>query len=263
MAETSDDVGPSEDEEAPDQEATAEDAIGEEVTAEDATADESASITGLLEELGRDVGALVFRETQLAIVRNPRAVRRAVRDIAGAVVAGLALVTAFVFGNVAALDALRTVMSRSLAALVLGGAWLALGSVLALALSVRAGRVTGWRWWRVGKADRQDSLQELERARGEAERAVRETLGRLTPAVTVEIASAVASGTVGEVVGAGGDILEAGGDILEASDDVVEELTENLPAGSVVNQMWDVVLIPGRLGVKVATTVFKRGESRD
>ena len=61
--------------------------------------------------------------------------------------------------------------------------------------------------------------------------------------MTVEIASAVASGTVGEVVGAGGDILEAGGDILEASDDVVEELTENLPAGSVVNQMWDVVLI--------------------
>jgi hypothetical protein len=268
VAETSDDVGPSEDEEATDEEATdpeatAEDATGEDVTTEEAADESSESITELLGELGRDVAALFLRETQLAIVRNPRAVRRAVRDVAGALVAGLALVTAFVFGNVAALDGLRTVMSLSLAALVLGGAWLAIGSALALALSVRAGRVTGFRWWHVGRADRQDSLQQLERARGEAEQAVVATLGRLTPAVTVEIASAVASGTVGEVVEAGGDILEAGGDILEASDDIVEDLTENLPAGSVVNQMWDVVLMPGRLGVKVATTVFKRSDSRD
>jgi hypothetical protein len=25
--------------------------------------------------------------------------------------------------------------------------------------------------------------------------------------------------------------------------------------------MWDVVLMPGRLGVKVATTVFRRGDA--
>jgi hypothetical protein len=57
-----------------------------------------------------------------------------------------------------------------------------------------------------------------------------------------------------------GGAVEVGGDILEASDDMVEAIAEELPGGGVVNQMWDVVLIPGRFGVKVATTVLKRGE---
>jgi hypothetical protein len=60
-----------------------------------------------------------------------------------------------------------------------------------------------------------------------------------------------------------GGVVETGGDILEASDDVVEAMTEDLPAGSVVNQMWDIVLMPGRAGVKVATTVLRRGEPQD
>jgi hypothetical protein len=28
-----------------------------------------------------------------------------------------------------------------------------------------------------------------------------------------------------------------------------------------VNQVWDVVLMPGRFGVKIATTVLKRNDS--
>lgn len=238
------------------EEVTDEEATGEEVTGEDVTAEEARSITELSVQLGHDVGALVFRETQLAIIRNPRRVRRALRNLTAGLFAGLALVTAFAFANVAAMNALRTVMSGWLAALSLCAGWLAIGSALALALSVRAGRATGWRWWRAGRAGREGSLHELERARAEAEDAVRETLGRLAPAMTVEIATAVAGDTVGGVV-------NVGGDLLEATDDVVEELTENLPAGSVVNQMWDVVLMPGRLGVKVATTVLRRGEPRE
>lgn len=292
MAGTSDHVGSSEDEEATteeltgqdtaseeaaDEEATAEGGTGEHVTEEEAaaggeaaadeempgeelTAEEVPSITELTLKLGQDVGALVFRETQLAIIRNPRRVRRAVRDVTAGLVAGLAFVTAFAFANVAAMNALRTVMTGWLAALSLCAGWLALGSAFAFALSVRAGRASGWRWWRAGRAGHEGSLAEIERARAQAEDAVRETLGRLAPAMTVEIATAVAGDIAGDTVGS---VVEVGGDLLEASDDIVEELTENLPAGSVVNQMWDVVLMPGRLGVKVATTVLRRPPSRE
>jgi hypothetical protein len=34
------------------------------------------------------------------------------------------------------------------------------------------------------------------------------------------------------------------------------------PVG-VVNQIWDVALMPGRLGIRVATTVLKRDQSGD
>lgn len=60
--------------------------------------------------------------------------------------------------------------------------------------------------------------------------------------------------------GMAGGVVDAGGDVLEASDDMVEALAEDLPGGGVVNQMWDVVLMPGRYGLRVATTVLKRGE---
>jgi len=44
---------------------------------------------------------------------------------------------------------------------------------------------------------------------------------------------------------------------------MVEAMAEDLPGGGVVNQMWDVVLTPGRFGLRVATTVLKRGETGD
>jgi hypothetical protein len=243
VVETADEVAPSsaEDEEAQDQ-------------AEEA--DQSApSVTELLLELGRDVSVLVFCETQLAASRNLPEVRRTMRDITAALVAVLAFLTAFVFANVAALDGLTTVMARWLAALVLFAAWLVLGAALTLALMVRAGQVTGWKWWRVFREGPEESLEDLERARGDAEQAVRETLARLAPAMTVEIASASVA-AAGDMAG---DVVDVGGDLLESSDEIVEAITEDLPAGSVVNQMWDVVLMPGRFGVKAATTVLRRG----
>jgi hypothetical protein len=50
-----------------------------------------------------------------------------------------------------------------------------------------------------------------------------------------------------------------GDNVLEVSDEIVEVVTEQLPGGGVVNQVWDVALMPGRLGIKVATTVLRRG----
>jgi hypothetical protein len=244
VAETADEVTPS----------SAED---EETKDEEAKDDEAPSITELLVQLGRDVSVLVFCESQLAASRNLPEVRRAARDIAGALIAALAFLTAFAFANVAALNGLETAMSPWLAALALCAAWIGLGAALTLALMVRAGHVTGWRWWRVFWAGREESLEDLERARADAEEKVRETLTRLAPAMTIEIATASVAVT-GDMAG---NVVDAGGDLLETSDDVVEAITDDLPGGGVVNQVWDVVLMPGRFGVKAVSTVLRRGDS--
>jgi hypothetical protein len=207
-------------------------------------------------QLGREVSVLVFCEAQLAASRNMPEARRAVRDIAAALVAAVAFLTAFGFANVAAMLGLTSVLSSWLAAVVLTAAWISVGSALAVALMVRAGRVTGWKWWRVFSGGAEASLNELEQARAEAERAVRETLEQLAPAMTFQIAAAA----VPMATDAVGGVVDVGGDLIEASDDMVEGIAEDLPGGGVVNQMWDVVLMPGRFGVKVATTVLKRGE---
>jgi hypothetical protein len=224
---------------------------------EETTEPEAPSITELLVQLGRDVSILVFLESQLAASRNLPEVRRTSRDIAGALVAVLAFLTAFAFANVAAFGGLRAAdVSAWVAALILCVAWLVLGAAVTLALMVRAGHVTGWRWWRVFRAGPEESLEDLEQARANAEQTVRDTLGRLAPAVTIEIASASVS-VAGDMAG---DAVDAGSDILETSDRIVEAIADDLPGGSVVNQVWDVVLAPGRFGVKAATTVFRRGD---
>jgi hypothetical protein len=218
--------------------------------------DETQSVAELLVQLGREVSALVLCETQLAASRNMPEVRRAARDIAGAVVAAIAILTAFVFANVAALRGLSTILSGWLAALVLGGTWTALGATVLVALMVRAGHVTGWRWWRVFSAGPQEASQELERARADAQQGVRDTLEQLAPAITIEIATASVA-VAGDMAS---DVVDAGHDILETSDELVEAIADDLPGSSVVNQIWDVVLMPGRFGVRVAATVLKRGE---
>jgi hypothetical protein len=124
---------------------------------------------------------------------------------------------------------------------------------------VRAGHVTGWKWWRVFSAGPEATLKELDEARADAEQAVRDTLERLAPAISIEIATA-ALPVAGDMASG---VVDTGQDILETSDEMVEAIAEDLPGGGVVNQMWDVVLIPGRFGLKVATTVLKRDEPTD
>jgi len=215
---------------------------------------EDASVTALFVELGRDLSVLGFCEAQLAASRHMPEVRRAARDLAASLVAAVAFLTAFTFANVAAMLGLSSGVTPWLAAVILAIAWIALGGLLVVALAVRAGRVTGWRWWRVFRGGPKESLEDLERARDEAEEAVRTTLERLAPAITVEMASAAVP-MAGDMAGS---VVDVGGDLLEASDDMVEAMVDDLPGGSVMNQMWDVVLMPGRFGVRIATTVLKR-----
>jgi Putative Actinobacterial Holin-X, holin superfamily III len=214
------------------------------------------SATELLVRLGRDVSVLAFCEAQLAASRNMPEVRRAARDLAAAIVTATAFLTAFVFVNVAAYYGLSSVVDGWVAALILGVAWIVIGSVLLVALLVRAGHVTGWSWWRVFRGGQEEALRDLERARDEAEVTVHETIQELVPVFAVELASAAVPAAGAMASG----VVDAGQDILETSDQIVEALAEDLPGGGVVNQVWDVVLMPGRFGLKVATTVFKKSD---
>jgi hypothetical protein len=230
---------------------------------EQAEADESPTVTELAVELGRDLSCLALCEAQLQASRNMPTVRRFARDVLGALVVTAAFLAAFVFANVASFDGLSTAVSGWVAALVLCAAWVLIGITLLVALMVGAGRVTGWRWWRVFSASPAESLQDLERARDDATQSVRNTLERLAPAITVEIATAAVSnaGDMADDMAEG--MLDVSDDLLEASDDIVEAIADDLPGGGVVNQAWDVVLMPGRFGVKVMTTVLKRSQPEE
>jgi hypothetical protein len=153
---------------------------------------------------------------------------------------GAAFLTVFVLANTAALLALATVMADWLAALVLAAVWTAIGALLALALWVRARRLAG------------GGDETLEEARERAEQQVRTTLELLSPAITREIALAA--------VPTAGGIVDMGEDLMEGADDIVDSITEEFPGGGAVNQVWDIVLAPGRFGFRVATTVLKRGQ---
>jgi Putative Actinobacterial Holin-X, holin superfamily III len=173
------------------------------------------SVTDLLEQLGRDLAALVFYESRLVASRNKHELRRAARDVVAALGVAAALLTAFVLANTSALLGLSTAMAGWLAALVLAAAWTAAGTLLALALRARAKRVG---------AGKPETVQE---ARDRSEQAVRATLERLAPAITKEIALAA--------VPSAGGIADLGEDLIEGADEIVDSITEELPGGGVVN----------------------------
>jgi hypothetical protein len=203
------------------------------------------SLTDLLEQLGREVSALAFYEARLAASRRKPELLRAGRDVAAALIVGVALLTAFALANAAAVSALSTTLDAWAAALVLAAVWVAVGVLLALFLRARARRVHGW------------EVKDAEAARAQAEQAVRDTLERLAPAVTKEIALAAVP-TAGDMASG---VVDASEEILESADEIMETIAAGVPGAGVVNQMWDVVLMPGRFGIRVATTVLKRGDS--
>jgi uncharacterized membrane protein (DUF485 family) len=208
--------------------------------------DEAQSVTELVEELCRELGQLTLYEAQLEAARNMPELRRGLRDGAVAVVAVVALLAAFVFANVALFIGLSSAMRAWLAALVLAGAWIAVGALLALGVFARVRR------WRLSKAFLTSSKEvqdQLEQARDTAAAAARETLEQLGPAFSIQVAAAA--------IPSAGGIVEG---VLDVSDDAVEAIVEELPGGSVVNQIWDVALIPGRFGLRIATTVLRREE---
>jgi hypothetical protein len=219
-----------------------------------------------LAEVRRQVAELVASQAQLVAAAHRRDLRRWVIDAAGPVAVALALLTAFALANAAAVHGLATVMPSWAAALVLAGLWVLAGAALAVGIWVRGERGDGLRWWRVLETGSQEDLTEVRAARDRAENALRESFERLTPdlaqaaaSAAVPIASAVASGMAsGMASDVAGGVLDAGSDLIETSGDVVESITEDVPGGGIVNQIWSVVLLPGRVGVRVVTTVLRR-----
>ncbi len=208
-------------------------------------------MTELLEQLGRELGVLVLSEAQLETSRNAPEVRRGAAAVAGAVVAAIAFLTAFAFLNVAAVSGLSAAVPTWLASLLLATVWLAVGGSLLLIFLARARR---WRLWSVLTRSSTEAVADLAQARDEAGRAVHVTLERLGPAIALELASAAVAGADDIAEG----IVGMGDDLLDASDEIVEAIAGEIPDGGVVNQIWEVALLPGRFGLRIATTVLRR-----
>jgi hypothetical protein len=122
------------------------------------------------------------------------------------------------------------------------------GLLLALALSVRASRLLG-----VNLSPAGDGPSPLE-AWDVAEAQVRNTLERLASAVASEAEEWIADA----VVPIAGGLVDAGENMLESTREEFEELVEQVPEGRSAGQMIDLVLLPGRIGIRVATAVLQR-----
>ena len=64
---------------------------------------------------------------------------------------------------------------------------------------------------------------------------------------------------LGVMVRAGEGMVDATGDVFEAADEITDALEERLPGGIVVNRAFDIALVPGKFGVRVARSVLKVG----
>ena len=221
---------------------------------------ENGSVSELVEQLGRDASRLAAHEAALGASQRVPALRRVVLHVLAVVVCALAFAAAFALANWAAVSGLSAVVPTWLAALALAAAWLLVGIVIVVVLLTRAGHATGIEWWRMIGADRGEAVNALQVSRDEAEQALRDTIERLAGAIAAAVAGQAAD-AVGSLADEAADMGE---DLLEASEDFVDTIEEQLPAGGAVGQVIDVVLFPGRLGLRVATTVLKgsAGEGR-
>ncbi len=219
--------------------------------------DSDESVAELVEQLGRDASRLALREAALGASRRVPELRRVALGAAGVVLLVLAFTAAFALANWAAVSGLSSILPTWLAALVLAVCWLAVGTALLVALIRRMGDAPSILWWRMIGADRPEATRTLQESRDEAEQALRDTIELLAGAV-----AHAAAGQVADAVESLGDAAaEVGDEFLEASEDVVDAIEEQLPAGGAVGQVVDVVLFPGRLGLRIATTVLK-GDSK-
>ena len=213
----------------------------------------------LLEQLGRDMSALMLREAELGAARNRPAFRRTARDAITAGAAAVAFATAFLLVNWAVVRALSG-LPGWLAPLVPAAFWAIVGGGLVWALRRRPRETTGWSWWQVfGQSD--EIVGDRERARDDALHAVRGRLEELAAAFARE-AEAFAHSSVeplaDDIVDVGQDLIgEVAEELLEEADEMLDDVVEELPGGSLVGQAVDFALIPGRLRVRIITTVLK------
>ena len=211
------------------------------------------SATDLLEQVGRDAGTLALRELQLTASRHDDEIRRALRNLTIAAVAGVAFVTAFVMVNWAIVLALQGPLPSWRAPLVVGACWLVLALAAGIFLATRPEGVAGIR---AALAATGSDDASLEAARDRAEEKMRASIMELTGAVASETGVIIA----GAIVPFAGGAVDAGEKILDSADDLTDRIEESgIPGGRVANQVFDVALIPGRLFIRVTGAAFKLG----
>ena len=211
------------------------------------------SATDLLEQVGRDAGTLALRELQLTASRHDDEIRRALRNLTIAAVAGVAFVTAFVMVNWAIVLALQGPLPSWRAPLVVGACWLVLALAAGIFLATRPEGVAGIR---AALAATGSDDASLEAARDRAEEKMRASIMELTGAVASETGVIIA----GAIVPFAGGAVDAGEKILDSANDLTDRIEESgIPGGRVANQVFDVALIPGRLFIRVTGAAFKLG----
>jgi methyl-accepting chemotaxis protein len=211
-------------------------------------------VAEVAEEVGRDAATLALRRAQLELAEQAPEVRRVAFDLAAAAICGLALLTAFVFGNWAVASALSSSLPGWQAPLVLAAAWAAIGLVAAGLLERRKHLLRGL------LADRTDTMSRRRAALEEAEHELRDTLGRLSDAIAQAAEDRIAAAILplaGGMVEVGEGMVEATDDVVEAADEITDVIEETVPGGVVVNRAFDVALAPGRFGIRVARSAFK------
>jgi hypothetical protein len=96
-----------------------------------------------------------------------------------------------------------------------------LGAVIALVLRARAKRIRAWK------------VRDAEEGRADTAQAVRDTLDRLVPVITKEIALAAVP-MAGDMASG---VIDAGEEILDTADEILDDITDDIPGGGVVNQI--------------------------
>ena len=226
---------------------TGEPVEADEIPAEE-DGDDQQSLMELVERFARDSSVLMLREAELAGARHETDVRRAGRDASAAAIAAVALGTAFLLANWAAVRGLSGSLSGWRAPLLLAAVWLVVGVAVA---AVPLSRV------RHLLSCPSPSIEERERGRDDAAQRLRESLEQLGGG----LADAAQARMVSAMVPSADGVLETGEDVLQASEELLDDMVDSVPGGSVVGQVIDFALIPGRYGVRVATTVLKGGSS--
>ena len=222
------------------------------MAATDGQAESDRSASELLEQVGRDAAVLMGRELQLTASRHGDELRAAARNLLVVGAVAVAFATAFVLVNWAIVAALEGPLSSWSAPLVVAAAWALIGAIGAIYLGTRPGAADTVKQLAGIGTD----AASLEESRDQAEETLRGSLADLSGAVASETGVIVAAA----IVPMAGGAVEAGEALLDVADDMTDRLEESgMVGGRLMNQAFDVALLPGRMIIRVTTRAFKVG----
>ncbi|HST17689.1 MAG TPA: hypothetical protein VLK36_08465 [Gaiellaceae bacterium] len=219
-------------------------------TESEATPEPDRSASELIEQVGRDAAVLMGRELQLTASRHGDELRAAVRNLVVVGAVAVAFATAFALGNWAIVEALAGPLSSWSAPLVVAAGWALIGVVGTIYLGTRPGAADAVKQL-AGVGTDEGSL---EKQRDQAEEQLRGSLADLSGAVASETGVMVAAA----IVPMAGGAVDAGEKLLDVADGMTDRLEESgMLGGRIVNQAFDVALLPGRTFIRVTTRAFR------